>query len=135
MLTRHDPVDVAALVEMAVERQAAAGIKAIFAAAMAHLAGHAIPEAELLAQYRLGVLAGGAAQALGLGTDLNTGTRNRPDVLAAVALDLHQKLRLDQCCHHCLQRFFLLLRIKRRAGFKGALQPVLRPCGSIALTH
>ena len=111
VLPGHDAVHIAALVEAPVERQAAAGIKAVRATAMAHLARHAIPEAELLAQYGLGVTALRATQALRLGADRNAGTGNRPDVLAAAAGDLQQQLRLDQCRHHRLQGVLLLLRI------------------------
>ena len=128
-------MNIAALVEAPVERQATAGIKEVLATAVAHLARHAIPEAELLAQNGLGVATLHATQALRLGADINAGTGNRPNVLAAAAGYLQQQLRLDQCRHHRLQGFLLLLRIQRLAGLKGALQPVLGPGGLAGFAH
>ena len=119
VLAGHDAVHLAAAVEASIKLQTpvgrtTAGISAIVAVAVAHLAGHAIPEAELFTGHAVLIAALLAAHGMGLTAHGDGGGRNAPDALAPPAVELLQQAGLGEGVHHGVEGFFLLLGIEGR---------------------
>ena len=114
VLAGHDAVHLAAAVEAAIKLQTTAGIGAVVAVAVTHLAGHAIPEAELFGGHAVLIAALLAAHGMGLTAHGDGGGRNAPDALTPPAIELLQQAGLGEGVHHGVEGFFLLLCIEGR---------------------
>ena len=122
-------------VEAPIKRQACAGIRAVTTVAMAHQAGHAVPEGALSGQHALAIAAALAAHQLRLRLHLNHRAGNGPDAAGPAAGKLLQQPCLSESLDHKMQDLCLLTGIKGLGWFQGALEPVLGPGGRTPLTH